>query len=261
MFVRDEGTGRPLVLVHGFPLDQTMWAGQQPLSREVRLLTPDLCGFGQSAAPSQSTITMRQFADDLGAMLDQLSIADPIVLGGLSMGGYVAWQFWQQHRSRLSLSGLILCDTRAAADPAEVAAGRRQLAERVVREGVAGTVEEMLPRLLAPATLQSAPPFVDQIRRVMVGTSVDAYAAAQRGMAERPDMSALLPEIDLPTLVICGQYDALTPPAEMRAMARALPRALYREIPAAGHLAPCEQPRLVNSAIQEFLRNLDGGSS
>jgi len=208
--VGDKGTGMPLLLVHGFPLDQTMWEGQQFLSQDVRLLTPDLRGFGRSDGPSHATITMRQFADDLHAILEQLSIHEPIVLGGLSMGGYIVWQFWQQYRARLA--GLILFDTRAASDSPDVAAGRYQLAERVAQEGVAGAVEEMLPRLFAPVTLQTAPPFVDQTRRVMMGTSADAYAAAQRGMAERPDMSPYLAEIDLPTLVVCGQYDAITPP-------------------------------------------------
>ncbi len=254
LYVRDEGTGLPLLLVHGFPLDQTMWDGQQPLSREVRLVTPDLCGFGKSAGSARPTVTMRQFAEDLHAILDQLSITEPIVLGGLSMGGYIVWQFWQQYRTRLA--GLILFDTRAGSDAPEVAAGRYQLAERVAQEGVVNAVDEMLPRLFAPATLQSGPPFVDQTRRVMAGTSADTYAAAQRGMAERPDMSPYLPEIDLPTLVICGQYDVITPPSEMRGMAQAMPRATYEEIPDAGHLAPREQPQAVNTAIRAFLAGL-----
>jgi pimeloyl-ACP methyl ester carboxylesterase len=252
--VRDEGTGMPLLLVHGFPLDQTMWEAQQPLAREVRLVTPDLCGFGRSTGPGQATLTMRQFADDLHAILDQLSITEPIVLGGLSMGGYIVWQFWQQYRARLA--GLILLDTRAGSDAPEVAAGRYQLAERVAQEGVADAVDEMLPRLFAPATLQSAPSFVDQMRRVMAETSADAYAAAQRGMAERPDMSPYLADIDLPTLVLCGQCDVITPPGEMRGMARAIPRASYQEIPDAGHLAPREQPQAVNTTIQAFLTRI-----
>ncbi len=122
----DQGQGIPLLLVHGFPLDHTMWLPQQPLSDCCRLLAPDLRGFGRSS-PADGEMTMRQMSDDLAGLLDALSLDQPIVIGGLSMGGYVALQFWQTYRERLA--GLILCDTRAAADTPEVAAGREAAAQ------------------------------------------------------------------------------------------------------------------------------------
>ena len=160
----DQGQGIPLLLVHGFPFDHTMWLPQRSLSDCCRLLTPDLRGFGRSrSAPCE--MTMRQMADDLVGLLDALSLDQPIVLGGLSMGGYVALQFWQAYRERLA--GLILCDTRAAADAPEVAAGRELAAERALREGVATVTDEMLPRLFADGTLPQDPKLVDRTRQMI----------------------------------------------------------------------------------------------
>jgi pimeloyl-ACP methyl ester carboxylesterase len=239
-------------LVHGFPLDHAMWMGQQQaLAGSCRVLTPDLRGFGQSS-PLPPTFTMSQFADDLARLLDRLQIDSPVILGGLSMGGYVALQFWQHHRARIA--GLILCDTRAAADTSEAAAGRRQLAERVLQQGVSRAVEDMLPRLLDPATAETQAALVADIRRMMQQTPAASFATAQRGMASRPDFSARLADIDVPTLVICGQADAITPPVEMQSIAAAIPGALFEQIPGAGHLAPLEQPQAVNAAIQRFLQ-------
>jgi len=253
--VREQGQGVPLLLVHGFPLDHSMWvAQQQGLADHCRVLTPDLRGFGQSS-PLPPAFTMRQFADDLARLLDRLQIDAPVVVGGLSMGGYIAWQFWLHHRARLA--GLILCDTRAASDDPEVAAGREQLAQRVLREGVDRAVEEMLPRLLAPASLESADALVDEVRRVMLATPRASFATAQRGMARRPDVTSRLADIDVPTLVICGESDAITPPAEMRSIAAAIPGATYLEIAGAGHLAPLEQPQQVNAAILQLVGQLE----
>ena len=250
----DAGEGRPLLLIHGFPLDQSLWAGQQSeLSSHCRVLTPDLRGFGQSRSSAAAT-SLAQAADDLAQLLDRLQINEPVILGGLSMGGYIAWSFWQQHRTRLA--GLVLCDTRAAADPPDVAAGRERLAAQALQEGVAGAVQEMLPRLLSATTREAAADRVDSLRQVMESTLPATYAAAQRAMAQRPDMSAQLPEIDVPTLVICGQDDQITPPAEMRTMAAAIPGARYHEVPQAGHLAPWEQPQSVNAAVREFLTRI-----
>ena len=253
--LQDQGQGVPLLLLHGFPLDQSMWAAQQQgLADRCRVLTPDLRGFGQSSRLPPS-FTMRQFADDLAQLLERLQIDSPVILGGLSMGGYIAWQFWQYHRARLA--GLILCDTRAASDTPEAAAGRDQLAERVLRQGVGPAVEEMLPRLFAPATLESADALVAEVRRVMLTTSPASFATAQRGMARRPDVSWRLADIDVPTLVICGESDAITPPAEMQSIAAAIPAATYQQVPAAGHLAPLEQPQPVNAAILRLVGQLE----
>jgi len=248
----DRGDGLPIVFVHGFPLDHTMWAEQTAAlsSRSVRAIAPDLRGFGESAVEGE-TVTMEQFADDLAAMLDALGVARPIVLCGLSMGGYIALQFWQKYAARLQ--GLILCDTRAAADAPDVAAGRFQTADRVPREGASLLVETMFPRIFGETTRRRRPELLDAMRRVVAANDPRGVAAALRGMAERPDMSGRLSQIACPTLVLVGQEDISSPPAEMRVMAEAIPGARFVEIPAAGHLAPLENPAAVNAAIADFL--------
>jgi 3-oxoadipate enol-lactonase len=251
----DQGAGTPVVLVHGFPLDHTMWNAQiDALSEGYRAIAPDLRGFGHSGGHSGDTITMGQFADDLAGLLDGLRVSEPVVLCGLSMGGYVAFQFWQRHGSRLR--GLILCDTRAGGDAPEAAAARRETAERVLREGPAPLVAQMTPKLFAQATLSRRPELVDSLREVMLRTNPKAIAAAARGMAQRPEMLSQLEQIDCPTLVIVGQEDVLTPPEEMRLIAGVVPGARMIEIAGCGHMAPIERPAETNAAMLEFLGEL-----
>jgi 3-oxoadipate enol-lactonase len=248
----DLGAGRPLVLLHAFPLTHAIWEEQiAALAAAERVVAPDLRGFGQSGV-TPGCVTMDQFADDLAAMLDALGIAEPVVLAGLSMGGYVALRFFQMHRGRLA--GLLLCDTRAAADTPQAAAARRETAARVEQEGPGVLAEAMLPKLLSPATFAGRPEVVERVRRMILGGNARGLAAAARGMAQRPDFTALLPRIDLPVLVIVGGDDAISTPQEMGALARAIPAARYVEIPAAGHLSPLEKPAEVSTAIAEFLR-------
>ncbi len=247
----ESGRGLPLLLVHGFPLDHTMWAGQlQELAAHARVLAPDLRGFGRSAARGE-TVSMEQFADDLADLLDARGILEPVVFCGLSMGGYIGWQFFRRHRSRLR--GLILCDTRAVADTPAAAEGRRVSADRVLAEGMGFLADGMLDKLFAAETVQRQPDLVEATRRVMLAASPQGVAAALRGMAARPDVSAWLPQIDLPALLLCGREDAISTVAEMRGIAQCLPQARFVEVADAGHMSPLEQPRLVNEAIREFL--------
>ncbi|MBN2579920.1 MAG: alpha/beta fold hydrolase [Pirellulales bacterium] len=251
----DAGEGIPLLLVHGFPLDHTIWDGQiDPLSRRRRVIAPDLRGFGQSGA-ADGTVTMEQFADDLAGLLDHLKICEPVVLGGLSMGGYIALAFWRKYAARLR--GLILCDTRSAADTPSGAADRETLAQRMLAEGAETTVELMLAKLFAPATFAHRPEIVEAMQRVMSRTNPRSLAAAVRGMARRPDSTPDLPQIACPTLLLVGEDDALTPPAEMRGMAQKIPRARLAVIPEAAHLAPLERPAEVNWVFEEFMGALD----
>ncbi len=247
----DRGGGPTLLLVHGFPLDRTMWSalaaiqkqlvvqasrllraaetaapqntcaqmGTVPFSRH-RLIIPDLRGFGGSP-PRGEAVSMELFADDLAALLDALAIDGPVVFCGLSMGGYIALQFWRKYRARLR--GLVLCDTRAAADSPEAARARGILAERLLREGTAPLAETMLPRLTAESTRSRHPELLDRLRGMISAADPRGCAAALRGMAARPDMTPALGEIKCPTLLIVGREDAVTPPAEMQGMARAIP--------------------------------------
>lgn len=249
--VTERGQGTPLVLAHGFPLDHTMWQGQfDELAKEFRVIAPDLRGFGKSSM-TPGTATMAQFADDLATMLDKLAIQEPVVFCGLSMGGYVAWQFALRHRHRLAK--LILSDTRAIADSPEAAAGRLKTAERVLKEGSKVVADAMLSKLFAPQTLRQQPAIVEATNQVMLRSSPEGIAAALRGMAERPDVTSRLSELDVPTLVLCGEHDGIVPLAEMHDIAVKLPRAKFVEIKDAGHMAPLEQPAAVNAAIRAFL--------
>lgn len=255
LHVVEAGAGPPLLLVHGFPLDHTMWQAQiEELARDARILAPDLRGFGGSEAAGE-IVSMEDFADDLAALLDVRQIEEPVVFCGLSMGGYIAWQFFLRHRTRLR--ALILCDTRAAADTPVAAEARRVNAGRVLSEGVGFLAEAMLEKLFAAETRQRRPEVVESIRRRMLSASPQGVAAALRGMAARPNMSAWLPQMDLPTLVVCGQEDALSTVEEMRGIAAQLPQARFVEIARAGHMSPVEQPQAVNQAIREFLASRD----
>jgi pimeloyl-ACP methyl ester carboxylesterase len=254
----DRGAGLSVLLVHGFPLDHTMWAAQiDALSGRSRVIAPDLRGFGRTplaAGDAERGISMEQYADDLVELLDALSIREPIVLVGFSMGGYVAWQFVRKYGSRLR--GLVQCDTRAVADNEEGRAGRLKMAAQVAEWGSGRVAEMMGPKLCAPATFEKMPGVVAAVRKVVERTSPAGIAAAQRGMAARPDMSGLLPSIKLPTLVLVGEHDAISPPAEMKAIADAVFNSEFVMIPGAGHMTTMENPQAVNTALANFLNRI-----
>ncbi len=252
--VLDRGQGRAIVLLHGFPLDHTMWRHQvEMLSGQYRVIAPDLRGFGASEA-IPGTAAMEDLADDTSALLDALEVRQPVVLCGLSMGGYVAWEMVRKYAWRLS--ALVLCDTRSQPDTPAAANGRLETAQRVLTEGMGSLAESMLERLLAPSTRERQPELAQGLREVMARTKPEGAAAALRGMAARRDATPLLPTIVVPTLVLCGVHDAISPPGEMQAMAAAIPGARWVPIPDAGHMAPCENPHAVNRALGDFLASL-----
>jgi len=255
----DRGAGSPLVLVHGFPLDHTMWEAQiESLSGRWRVIAPDLRGFGQSGV-TEGTVTMAQLADDVAALLEALEIREPIVLCGLSMGGYVALAFWKRHVGRLR--GLVLCDTRAAPDSAEAAAARRQTADRVLREGMQVWADAMLPRLVGPETRESQPQIAERLRATILACDPRGAAAAALGMAGRPDFTAELGGIRCPTLVLVGAGDAISPREEMLSMAARIPACRFVSIEGSGHMTPMERPAEVNDAIAAFLTEIRGSGT
>lgn len=252
--VLEQGRGQPLLLVHGFPLDHTMWRAQvSELAKDCRVIAPDLRGFGQSSpiTADDAVVTMAQYADDLAALLCALNINEPVTFCGFSMGGYIAWQFAARHANQLGR--LILCDTKVAADPKEAAENRHKLAAKVLAEGSQAAADAMLPKLFSKRSIESKAPCVEETRQTILRTRPQAIAAALRGMAARDDFTAMLPAISVPSLVLCGAEDAISTPAEMRSIAAAIPRAEYAEIPAAGHMSPVEDPEAVNQAIRKFL--------
>jgi len=251
-----QGKGVPILFVHGFPLNHSMWQSQiDAFGQTCRAVAPDLRGFGESnmtAATATSKLTMEAFADDLHAILQAINVDRPVIFCGLSMGGYVAWQFLRKFRAQVK--ALILCDTRAAGDTPEAAAGRLKLAEQVLTLGPSAAADAMLSRLVSPKIAESRPEIVSELRAMILGNSPAAIAATLRGMAERPDCTPMLASVDVPTLLICGEDDKITPAAEMRTVAHAIRGSQFVEIPNAGHMSPMENSNAVNTAINQFLK-------
>ena len=251
--VVDKGVGKVVLLIHGFPLDHTMWQSQiEDLSRDFRIIAPDLRGFGASNSNDDS-LSMAQFADDLDLLLTALEVEGSVTVCGLSMGGYIAWEFWRRHPQRLSR--LILCDTRATADDAETRQTRIATAKRVLHDGSEFLAKMMVPKLFSQETLEQRLPLVEETRQVILQTRPASVAAALRGMAEREDASTWLSEIQIPALILCGVSDSITPVHEMQQLAKALPLSRYVTIPQAGHMAPLENPLVCNRELRNFLEH------
>lgn len=256
-----QGDGTPVVLLHGFPLDLEMWRPQiDSLAGDYHVIAPNLRGYGQ-APEKQSTlaegdategVSMRQYADDVLALLDELGITQPIVLAGFSMGGYIAWQFALNYPDRLK--ALIACDTRAIADSDEAREKRQKMARLMQSAEDTEAATGMLSMLLSAAKQEAK--ISDEVREMILRQNPLAVAASQLGMAGRPDVTERLKEITCPALVVCGASDAISPPEEMRGIADALPNAQFVEIPNAGHMTTLENPKAVNEALQEFLGKL-----
>jgi len=251
--VEVRGEGPAVLFIHGYPFDHTMWAHQIAALDGFRRIAPDLRGLGRSDAPDLG-YGMGIYADDLAALLDTLGV-DQVVLCGLSMGGYIAFEFLRQWRRRVR--GLVLMDTRAEADSAEGRRGREDAAA-TAKEGGAGAIAElMLPKALGPATLADAPEVVERVRAMMTAAPVPGIVGALAAMRDRSDSTPLLPTLDgLPTLVLVGEDDGVTPLDRARAMATAIPGARLVVIPGAGHLPPMEQPGATTRALADFLRAL-----
>jgi len=246
----DQGHGMPVVLLHAFPQNRAMWAPQvEALSKTHRIIAPDFRGFGESDAPLWH-YTLDQFADDVAGLLDHLAIKQAVFVG-LSMGGYTLFAFYRKHAARVK--GLVLADTRAQPDTEEGRAGRFAMAQTAYTKGASAIAEIMLPKLLSPVALQTKLELVGQVRAAIERTQISGIAGALMAMAERPDSVSLLAQIACPTLVITGELDGPTPPADGQLMAERIPGAHLKIIPQAGHLSNLEQPEAFNAAVRAFL--------
>jgi pimeloyl-ACP methyl ester carboxylesterase len=247
----DEGSGEPLVFMHGFPLDHTMWQPHlDDLARNFRVIAPDLRSLGSSLSAA-TVVTMLDHAHDIAALLNHLEIKDPVNFIGLSMGGYVLWQI-KEHYPQL-IKRAIICDTKITADSDEAKAVRKTTADRVIKEGTKFLVESMLPKLVHVETLKHRPLVKQSIEKMIIHAPPAGVAACSLGMADRPDMSHLLQEFHQPTLVICGEDDAITPAAGMLEMSQQMPHSNFKIIPNAGHMSPLEQPAIFQQLLLEFL--------
>lgn len=249
-------SGPTLLLVHGFPLSHAMWRAQwEGLVDDCRVVAPDLRGYGDSPLggwPAEGdSPTLARYADDLAALIDVLASDGPLVFAGFSMGGYIALEMLRRHPGKLD--ALALIDTKATADDEPGVATRLKMADKIDEWGAARVAELMRPKLFAEGTPDAV---VQETLDVISATRPAAIAASQRAMAARPDSTDQLPKVAVPTLVICGAEDSLTPPDGARSMAEAIPNSRYLEVAAAGHMAPVEQPEAVNAALRGFLATL-----
>lgn len=246
----DTGAGRPIVLIHGYPFNRSLWNEQvEALSGSFRVIVPDLRGFGESDSSAEPA-TISRMAQDVAALLDHLGIPRATI-GALSMGGYVTLAFYKLYASRVR--ALILADTRAQADTEEGKQTRAQQAEKALAEGMAGIADAMLPKLLTPETVSKRPEIVKRVRDMMLKTKPEGAAAALRGMAERDDQTPLLAKISVPTLILVGAEDAITPVADSEKMNQAIAGSRLVVIENAGHVSNLERTQKFNEAVLDFL--------
>lgn len=247
------GNGEPLLFLHGFPLHRRMWAPQlAALSPRAHCIAPDIRGFGESTP--EPPFTMDQYADDAIALLDTLGVSDPVVVCGLSMGGYIAFALWRRHSTRVR--ALILADTRATADTPEGRRNRAALIETARSQGSAAIARLHGPTLLSERTLERNPETLDVVRAMIAAQSSDAIIGASEAMLERPDSTPTLGTISVPTLVVVGANDGVTPPPVAETMQRAIPGSRLERLPLAGHLSNLERPAAFNGVVAEFLSSL-----
>jgi 3-oxoadipate enol-lactonase len=251
----EAGSGEPaLILLHAFPLHSGMWAPQlEALSSRRRVVAPDLLGFGGSDAPdSMYRYTMLGFADLVAGLLDRLGL-DRVVLGGLSMGGYVAFAFLRQYPERVR--ALILADTRAAADTTAVFERRTDQQDQVARVGTTALIEVLLAGLLSDHTKANRLDLVEQVRRLMDNPAA-GFIGALEAMKLRPDATDELESISVPSLIIVGEHDALSPPDVARDMHERIKGSRLAVLPRAGHLSNLEAAEEFNAAVADFVEDL-----
>lgn len=235
-----------MVLIHAFPTDQRLWQPQETLKRHFKLITLDLKGFGQGEPTDGSAVTMTEYADQVKRLLDQLHISKAII-GGESMGGYVALAFFEKYPA--AVSGLILSDTQSIADTQEMKEKRESTARDVLEHGTATASNSFMTKALSANASESTKAY---LRNIVDSQTPTAFASAQRGMAQRADTSHLLVETNLPVLIITGEQDILISPQQGESMHKLAKNSKLIMIPNAGHLSSLEQPDAWNQAVMNM---------
>lgn len=249
----DAGVGAPVILLHGFPFNRSMWREQIiALAPTNRVIAPDLRGHGGSGV-SNEPATMEEMAADVVALMDELGVVAPVV-AGLSMGGYVALALAREYAERVG--ALVLADTRAQADTEEGRLAREETAQRALRDGMETIADAMLPKLLAPSTLSDRPDLVERVRTMILNTDPEGAASALRGMALRRDQTDCLPTIQAPTLILVGSEDSITPPPDSASMHDRIMGSRLEVIEGAAHLSNIERPAEFNRVLSDFLNRL-----
>ena len=249
------GDGPAVVVLHPFPLHHEFWMPvAELLSSRYRVIFPDLRGHGDSSI-GEGLATMEKHAADLRNVMDDAGIGRAPIFG-VSIGGYLLFEFWRSYRSRVA--ALVLSNTKAPADNSEGRAQRLQAAHDVVERGTEPFFQSMLQRALGATTRQSRPDLVESALRMMRRMSPQNVALVQRGMADRPDSVETLKTINVPTLLITGDEDILTGANEAELMRKHIPGSQMRVIPKAGHYAAFEQPEQAGRLLRQFLDSLAG---
>ncbi|HUK86507.1 MAG TPA: alpha/beta fold hydrolase [Terriglobales bacterium] len=253
LFFETVGEGPPVVLLHPFPANHEVWMPvAERLSAKYRCILPDLRAHGDSEAGAGPAL-MSRHAQDLNRICEQAAVGKA-VFAGVSIGGYVLFEFWRQSPERAH--ALIFCDTRASADSDEARAARLKSAEDVLQSGPEPFFDALLPKLLGETTRRERPDLVEQARKMMARMLTERIAAVQQGMAARPDSIPTLATITVPTLVLAGEEDTLTPRTDAEVIAKGIPGSQLKLIPRAGHFAPFEQPDETAAALLAFLDSL-----
>ena len=247
------GAGPSVFLLHPFPANHEFWLPvAESLSSRYRVVLPDLRGHGESGA-GQGPATMQKQAADLVRVMDHAQIVRAPIIG-VSIGGYILFEFWRTNRSRVAALGL--CNTKAPADNADARAGRLQAANDVLERGTEPFLQSMIQRVLSKTTRESRPDLVDRALRMMRQMSPEDIAQVQRGMADRPDSVDTLKTINVPTLLLTGDEDILTGMNEAELMRQHIAGSQLNVIPKAGHYSPWEQPYEATTIIRQFLDSL-----
>ena len=245
--------GLPVVFIHGFPFDHTMWQPQMmALPQDYRAVSFDIRGHGASQV-GDGQFSIEFFVDDLIALLDHLGIKQA-VLCGLSMGGYIALRTVERHPERVK--ALVLCDTRSEADSNEAKVKRAGQVKSVKAKGVRQFAEGFVKAVFAPASFTENPKAVHSIQRVIEKTSVIGLCGTLLAMAARTDTTAALEAINVPTMILVGEHDGLTPPSASQAMKERIKNAELHVIPQAAHMSNLENPEFFNDKLQAFLKNI-----
>lgn len=248
----EHGNGKPIILLHAFPLSRKMWQLQIEAltNKNYRFILPDLRGFGESHNFSDIN-SMEEMAKDVAELIDVLKI-EKAIFGGLSMGGYVIFELFRLIPEKFS--GLILCDTSFDADTDEKKEARFDLIENIEKNGLHPLVEEMLPNLIGSFTKQNNPPLKVKLEKYFFESNPKAVIAALRGMAQRKDNSGVLDNISLPTILIFGDEDSITNKETAERMRQKIPNSELIFIANAGHYSNLEQPGQFNTAISVFIK-------
>ena len=251
LFYEVTGDGPAIVLLHPFPLNHDFWAPvAERLSTRYRLVMPDLRAHGDSEA-GDGPATMDKLAADLVALCREERLTKAVFVG-VSIGGYLLFEFWRRYRGHVS--ALVLANTRAAAETLESRTARLASADKVLHEGTAGFIAELLPKLLSPVTLTNRPDIADAARRMMQKMSPQDIAAVQQGIASRPDSIPTLKTIDVPTLILAGEDDSIAR-AESELMRQKIRGSRLHVIARAGHYAALEQPEEFAGLLRGFFDN------